>query len=282
MPTVTKTIRVTHRIGGVLTDYTSLVLRDGAATYGLRRTDTAAIVVAAGTALNHDGTGLYSLPVAGLTPGVAYDYWLERVYAGATKRDQYNFIAPTAADDLPRYLTVDEAVAMAGSMPGVASFLAANSSQQSMALAMATQDLDNAQRYQGRKWDLVQVLQFPRVAYEASGRQPFYGSGVVGPIADNALPGADVVWDYDAVNKVAVVPQQVKLACVYQANSRLDPKRIAILDRIYSGLTSRQIGTGAEAYDVKAMLLASGGTLDLCRDAALLMRNYQLRQGRIL
>jgi hypothetical protein len=108
------------------------------------------------------------------------------------------------------------------------------------------------------------------------------GHSFIDPVTGNTIQGGEVIWDWDGTNNVAIVPQRVKLACVYQANSRLDPKRIAVLDRIYSGLTSRQIGTGAEAYDLKVILQASGGALQLCRDAVMLMQNYQLRAGRLL
>ena len=59
------------KINGVLTDATSVVLSDSGATYGVRRKDTSAVVVAAGTAMTHGATGTYSYsftdPEAGLT-----------------------------------------------------------------------------------------------------------------------------------------------------------------------------------------------------------------------
>jgi hypothetical protein len=82
----TKVIRFAHRIAGVLTDATSVTLNDDTATYGVRRVDTGAVVVAAGTAFTHDGTGLYSYTLTGLTAGVTYQFSVEKVYAGETKR----------------------------------------------------------------------------------------------------------------------------------------------------------------------------------------------------
>jgi hypothetical protein len=191
---------------------------------------------------------------------------------------------PPPPDGLNRYMSLADAALMAPTLLGCGSYLAAGSNQQNVALAAATYDLDHAQRYQGRKYDLTQAMQFPRVAFEASGRLPLYGpnGGLVGPVANNMLPGGDVVWDWDYAANAPVVPRQVKMACVYQANSRLDPQRIGVLNRIYGGLTSQKIGSAAETYDVHALLAATGGALVLCPAAVDLMRNYVLRSGRIL
>jgi hypothetical protein len=71
-------------VDDVLTDATSVVFSDPTDTFGLRRTDTLATVVANATALDHDGTGLYSYTVTDPAGGLTYNYWLEVVYDGAT------------------------------------------------------------------------------------------------------------------------------------------------------------------------------------------------------
>ena len=60
---------------GTLTDITSIVFSDPTGAYGVRRTDTNAIVVAANVAFNHDGTGLYSYTVTEPTPGLTYEIY---------------------------------------------------------------------------------------------------------------------------------------------------------------------------------------------------------------
>lgn len=83
-------IRFEFKVDGALTDVTSVVLSDPTGAFGVRRTDTNAVVVADGTALTKESTGVYSYtftdPVAGLT----YNYWLEYVYDGATYRSEQN------------------------------------------------------------------------------------------------------------------------------------------------------------------------------------------------
>lgn len=87
LPVSTKTLRARHRIGGVLTDYTSLVLSDPTGTYGVKRVDTGEVIVAAGATPDHDGTGLYHIDIAGLIPGVQYQAYWERTYAGFTSHN---------------------------------------------------------------------------------------------------------------------------------------------------------------------------------------------------
>lgn len=95
MPT-TWDISFSHKVSGVPTDVTSAKLNDAASAYGVRRVSNGAVIVAAGTALAHDGTGLYSYSVPSLTPGVAYEAWIEWVYAGETKRVRQLFTASSA------------------------------------------------------------------------------------------------------------------------------------------------------------------------------------------
>lgn len=81
------TLRLTTKIAGVLADVTAVTLSDKPAaqspTYGVRRTDTSAVVVAAGTAVPKVSTGLYEYSFAA-TDGVPYEYRMAAVYAGET------------------------------------------------------------------------------------------------------------------------------------------------------------------------------------------------------
>lgn len=80
----TKTIQQTFNIGGVPSDVTSVVLRDPTNTYGVRRTDTNAVVVASGVTLVHDSTGVYHYTFTEPATGLDYQYSIEWVYDGIT------------------------------------------------------------------------------------------------------------------------------------------------------------------------------------------------------
>ena len=56
----TTTLEFTFTVDGSPTDASAVVLRDPTSAYGVKRTDTDAVVVAAGTAMTHAGTGQYS------------------------------------------------------------------------------------------------------------------------------------------------------------------------------------------------------------------------------
>jgi hypothetical protein len=79
------TLRVQTKIAGVLADVTSVTLSDAVtgATYGIRRTDTGAVVVAAGTALTRVSAGVYEYEYAD-SPGVPYEWRFAAVYGGET------------------------------------------------------------------------------------------------------------------------------------------------------------------------------------------------------
>ena len=82
----TKTLQFQFKIGSTLTDVTSVTLQDPTAAFGVRRTDTLEVLVAAGTALTHVSTGLYSYTFTEPEVGLDYEYWIEYVYSGNTKR----------------------------------------------------------------------------------------------------------------------------------------------------------------------------------------------------
>jgi hypothetical protein len=90
-----KLITFAHRVEGVLTDATTVLFSDPAGAFGLRRADTHAVVLADATPFDHDLAvpGVYTYAVTGLTAGVAYEYWVEWTYAGATNRVERTFTA---------------------------------------------------------------------------------------------------------------------------------------------------------------------------------------------
>jgi hypothetical protein len=89
----TKLVSFSHKVNDVLTDATSVKFSDPTGVFGLRREDDHTIVVADGTDLDHDDTGLYSYTVTGLAAGITYEYWIEWVYNGATRRVDRTFVA---------------------------------------------------------------------------------------------------------------------------------------------------------------------------------------------
>jgi hypothetical protein len=77
------TLRLQTTIAGVLANITSVVFGNAVtgATYGVRRTDTGVVVVAAGVAIPNISAGLYEYEYTD-TPGVPYEWRFVAVYGG--------------------------------------------------------------------------------------------------------------------------------------------------------------------------------------------------------
>lgn len=73
-------------VENVLVDATTAVMSDPTGTYGVKRTDTDAVVVADGTALTNIATGIYQHTWTDPAPNLTYDYWGEFVFNGRTVR----------------------------------------------------------------------------------------------------------------------------------------------------------------------------------------------------
>jgi hypothetical protein len=95
----TKTISVRNEVEGVLTDLDACTLSDPTGTFGVREVGTGTVIVANGTALSHDGTGLYSYGITGLTTGVTYQAYVARLYLGETSRESVTFTVAAGASD---------------------------------------------------------------------------------------------------------------------------------------------------------------------------------------
>lgn len=93
MATITFTSKSTDT--GLPRDVTSAVLSDPTGTYGVRRVDTGAVVVADGTAMTRTSTGTYTHTFT-TVGGVEYQYYVEWAYAGETHHVERVF---TAAGD---------------------------------------------------------------------------------------------------------------------------------------------------------------------------------------
>jgi uncharacterized phiE125 gp8 family phage protein len=93
----TTVIQAEFRVDGVLVDATTAKLSDAAGVYGVKRNDTDAVVVADGTDLTHDGTGLYSYSFTDPAADLTYTYALEFVYSGQTYRSTGTLAGGTSA-----------------------------------------------------------------------------------------------------------------------------------------------------------------------------------------
>jgi len=85
------TITQNWEVEGSLTDVTSAKLSDPTGTYGVKRNDTDAVVVADGTDMTHVGTGQYSYTFDEPEPGLSYTAYVEIVYQGNTYWFEKNF-----------------------------------------------------------------------------------------------------------------------------------------------------------------------------------------------
>ncbi|WDI44774.1 hypothetical protein [Bremerella sp. P1] len=78
-------ITIVHKIGGTATDADSTpVLSSEDASYGVKRSDTDAVVVADGTAMTKTDTGTYTYSVTEPATGLTYLYSIELTYNGVT------------------------------------------------------------------------------------------------------------------------------------------------------------------------------------------------------
>jgi hypothetical protein len=162
---------------------------------------------------------------------------------------------------LPSYLTTSDADALAAQLPGLAAYKAITDDAAKLALlSLASLRVDNSRKWQGRKYDTsgAQVLAFPRVPHAAP---------------------SSVVWDWDADAEEAVVPQDVKIAVMFEANSIADGARDRVLELQAMGLAGRSTGSLSEQYRAAFAGQSAGTKLSLQADD--LVEKYRLRTGGI-
>jgi hypothetical protein len=237
----------------VLTDS----LDDLTATYGVKRLDTGAVVVPAGTPMVQAGLGRYTFELGDVTPGARYRFAYRVVVGdGQTVLDTFD---QTATDDATvggdAYLTVAEADTLAATLPALARWAAASADAKAKALRLATMEIDTAMPYQGARYAADQPLAFPR----------------------SPEPGR--VWDLDRATGTAVVPLAVKFATLLQADYTLSPNRLDRLVKAHEGVVYDQTGALAESFKGGGTAGARSG---LAYQAYQLMRQYALRTGVLL
>ena len=90
---------VQFKPAGVLTNATTAVLSDATGTYGIKRNDTSAVVVADGTALLNPSTGVYTYSFTDPASDLTYTYAVEFVYLGITYRATGNLTGGATASE---------------------------------------------------------------------------------------------------------------------------------------------------------------------------------------
>jgi len=75
------TLHETFTIDGALADVTSVKLSDPTSTFGVKRNDNDAVIVADGTAMTKVSTGTYEYTFTEPEGGLTYTYWVEWLYA---------------------------------------------------------------------------------------------------------------------------------------------------------------------------------------------------------
>ena len=90
----TLTLRESFSIDGVAISPTSVTLSNSDATYGVKRNDTDAVVVAATTAMveTASGSGIYTYSFTQPATDLTYTYWVKWVYGGETFYDEHSVI----------------------------------------------------------------------------------------------------------------------------------------------------------------------------------------------
>ena len=265
-------LNVTLRVAGALVDADApptLAAKDG--TYGVKRADTGAVVVAAGAAMARLSLGQYTYELTGAVAGVKYLYVARVVYKGAPSYVPGERTTAVTTPNAPSYLTVDEADAIAAEISGTPAWDASAADLKARALATATADVDGAMRYQGRPYDPDQRLQFPRV--------PHGPSPLAGTASAIWSPSPSTVWDWDDATDAAVVPLRVRQAVVYQADAILGKKMAERLSKQHEGLAYDQTASLAESYKKEG---AMGYQSGLTYRAFMLMRFYAARTGELL
>ncbi len=90
-------IKFDIEINGVLTDPTSVKLSDSTSTFGVKRNDTDAVVVADDTTMTNESVGVYSHTFTDPANDLVYTYAVEIVYQGEILRYQKSRTGPVTA-----------------------------------------------------------------------------------------------------------------------------------------------------------------------------------------
>ena len=96
----TTTLGFEWNVNGTLTDVDSIVLQDPTNAYGVKRNDTGATVVNAGTTMTRVGTGSYSYQFTDPAAGLTYGYYAKVTYLGVPYYFQRTKTSPVSVFDV--------------------------------------------------------------------------------------------------------------------------------------------------------------------------------------
>jgi hypothetical protein len=188
--------------------------------------------------------------------------------------------SPISTGSSSAYATAAVAVDLASTLPPtvLAGILDPNNaSYLDGVLELASDDID-AESIQGRKYDLKQEREFPRVARE-SGAQAGISQQPIS-IDTNASFRSAEIWDVDTDGVTVIVPKWVVRATIFQANFRLLPDADRIIRARKAGLASQSTGGMSESYFAPVRPGEWGA--GLCADAFNLMRRARRTTGKLL
>jgi len=105
------TLHETFTIDGALADVTSVKLSDPTSTFGVKRNDNDAVIVADGTAMVKVSIGTYEYTFTEPEGGLTYTYWVEWLYSGETYHDEHTITgttdSPISLAEAKHHLRVD-------------------------------------------------------------------------------------------------------------------------------------------------------------------------------
>lgn len=174
------------------------------------------------------------------------------------------------------FASVAAADAVAATLPAalIPNYLGASDDKKIAWLLQASRDVDNARKYQGRRYDPInQVNEFPRVAYETLSQ--FSQNFQTLPVIPG---GGNVVWDYDNTAKAPVVPADVLAAVIYQADF-IGGGGDEDVDSQFSGIREKRTGDLGVSY---GSVPSAGSQTGLCRRSYQLTLRFALSSGRML
>lgn len=220
-------IHKVRNAAGDLASATSVVLSNEAETYGVKRNDTDEVIVDAGEEMTQVDVGVYKFVVDEVFAGVEYTWSVKQVLDGETTYvEKTFFVSALPISALPCYVTLEEYEALAPyDLPD--GFGDLEEAQQLNLLTMGTMRLDQIW-WQGQKYVATQELQFPRF--------------------DNTRGWTVATgWGKPTNTSDIVVPNAIKLACIYEAASLADGRRREITDAIANGLSAQSVGKRSES-----------------------------------
>lgn len=233
------------------------------------------------------GNGLWTYSFAGDSAAYQFSYaitWstgtVSGPFAGAwsvsSPAISGGYFDPLVDVCFPPTRSLARALALAGQMLNLSAFNAAAPLQQQMALLQASTEIDRGCRWQGRKFDPRQKLEFPRIPYDdgfpATWEWQWFDTYFGG------IGAGDCVWDWNHAEKKPCVPLPVLQAVIVQADSILRGDREDRVNAIHDGVRGQSSGPVREDYDSRAM----GVVTPLCHRAWHLVERYKLVSGRLV